>query len=121
MSLLEIWRDYWSPKEEVDTSPRISDEVKYTTCYMCACRCGIKVHLKDGGIRFIEGNPRHPVSVAAVTPSSRERVSRSSPRNSRSTAALLRWRDILPPRPSAAAPDPCARAASSSRASAWFV
>ena len=58
MSLLEIWRDYWSPREEVDTSPRISDEVKYTTCYMCACRCGIKVHLKDGGIRYIEGNPR---------------------------------------------------------------
>ena len=30
MSLLEIWRDYWSPREEVDTSPSISDEVKYT-------------------------------------------------------------------------------------------
>ncbi len=66
MSLLEIWRDYWSPKEDVDTSPRISDEVKYTTCYMCACRCGIKVHLKDGGIRFIEGNPRHPVNRGVI-------------------------------------------------------
>ena len=60
MSFLASWRDYWSPKEEIDTSPRISDEVKYTTCYMCACRCGIKVHLKDGGIRFIEGNPTSP-------------------------------------------------------------
>jgi sulfite dehydrogenase (quinone) subunit SoeA len=29
---------------------------------MCACRCGIKVHLKDGGIRFIEGNRDHPVN-----------------------------------------------------------
>jgi sulfite dehydrogenase (quinone) subunit SoeA len=29
---------------------------------MCACRCGIRVHLKDGGIRFIDGNPDHPVN-----------------------------------------------------------
>jgi len=50
MKLLERWHDYWSPKEAIDTSPKISDEVKYTTCYMCACRCGIKVHLRDGGI-----------------------------------------------------------------------
>ena len=35
----------------VDTSPKISDEVKLTTCYMCACRCGIKVHLKDDKVR----------------------------------------------------------------------
>src|SRR5437763_2396049 len=66
MSFRERWRDYWSPHERIDTSPRISDEVKYTTCYMCACRCGIKVHLKDGGIRFIEGNPRHPVNRGVI-------------------------------------------------------
>src|SRR3954447_20457155 len=47
-----------------------------------------------------------PVSIAAVTPSSRETVSRSPPRNSRSTAAVLRWRDILPPPPRAAPPPP---------------
>jgi sulfite dehydrogenase (quinone) subunit SoeA len=29
---------------------------------MCACRCGIKVHLKDGRIRYIEGNRDHPVN-----------------------------------------------------------
>ena len=29
---------------------------------MCACRCGIKVHLRDGQIRYIEGNPDHPVN-----------------------------------------------------------
>jgi sulfite dehydrogenase (quinone) subunit SoeA len=40
----------------------ISDEVKQTTCYMCACRCGINVHIKDGQIRYIEGNPNHPVN-----------------------------------------------------------
>ena len=37
----------------IDTSPAVSDEVKYTTCYMCACRCGIKVHLKDGLVRYL--------------------------------------------------------------------
>jgi len=45
------------------------------------------------------------VSVAAVTPSPRETVSRASPRSSRNTAAVLRPRDILPPRPGAATPD----------------
>ncbi|MEE9194620.1 MAG: molybdopterin-dependent oxidoreductase, partial [Alphaproteobacteria bacterium] len=29
---------------------------------MCACRCGIKVHLRDGRIRYIEGNRDHPVN-----------------------------------------------------------
>jgi sulfite dehydrogenase (quinone) subunit SoeA len=39
-----------------------SDAVKTTTCYMCACRCGIKVHLKDGRVRYIQGNREHPVN-----------------------------------------------------------
>ena len=38
------------------------DQVKSTTCYMCACRCGIDVHLRDGKVRYIQGNPRHPVN-----------------------------------------------------------
>ncbi len=46
----------------LDLSPPVADEVKTTTCYMCACRCGIKVHLKDGRIRYIEGNRDHPVN-----------------------------------------------------------
>ena len=46
----------------VATNYPIADEVKFSTCYMCACRCGIKVHLKDGGIRYIEGNRNHPVN-----------------------------------------------------------
>ena len=62
----ERWRDYWRPEEVVDTSPTVSDEVKYTTCYMCAGRCGIKVHLKDGGVRYIEGNPAHPVNRGVI-------------------------------------------------------
>jgi anaerobic selenocysteine-containing dehydrogenase len=54
--------NYFAPEEKVDPSPPISDEVKYTTCYMCACRCGIKVHLQNGRIRYIEGNRNHPVN-----------------------------------------------------------
>lgn len=42
------------------------DEVKTTTCYMCACRCGIRVHLKDGRVRYIDGNPEHPVNRGVI-------------------------------------------------------
>ena len=42
------------------------DEVKTTTCYMCACRCGIRVHLKDGKVRHIEGNRDHPVNQGVI-------------------------------------------------------
>ena len=43
-------------------SPSDKIEVKTTTCYMCACRCGIRVHLKNDQIRFIQGNPDHPLN-----------------------------------------------------------
>jgi anaerobic selenocysteine-containing dehydrogenase len=33
---------------------------------MCACRCGIKVHLRDGQVRHIEGNRNHPVNKGAL-------------------------------------------------------
>ena len=46
----------------VELAPSAAAEVKTTTCYMCACRCGIKVHLQDGQVRYIEGNPAHPVN-----------------------------------------------------------
>ncbi len=52
--------------EQVDLSPKVADEVKTTTCYMCACRCGIKVHLRDGAIRYIEGNRDHPVNKGVL-------------------------------------------------------
>ena len=52
----------YTDEPAIDTSPEIGDEVKTTTCYMCACRCGIKVWLKDGQIRYIQGNPEHPVN-----------------------------------------------------------
>jgi anaerobic selenocysteine-containing dehydrogenase len=44
----------------------IGDTVASTTCYMCACRCGIDVHLKDGKVRYIQGNPRHPVNKGVL-------------------------------------------------------
>jgi anaerobic selenocysteine-containing dehydrogenase len=44
----------------------VGDEVKTTTCYMCACRCGIKVHLKDGRVRYIQGNHAHPVNKGVL-------------------------------------------------------
>ena len=41
-------------------------EVKNTTCYMCACRCGIRVTLRDGEIRYIQGNPDHPLNKGII-------------------------------------------------------
>jgi sulfite dehydrogenase (quinone) subunit SoeA len=50
----------------VDTSPKTWDETKTTTCYMCACRCGIKVYLRDGTVTYIEGNRHHPVNRGVI-------------------------------------------------------
>ncbi len=50
----------------IDTSPKVSDEVRKTTCYMCACRCGINVHMKDGKVAYIEGNRDHPVNKGVL-------------------------------------------------------
>ncbi|MEK7918031.1 molybdopterin-dependent oxidoreductase [Burkholderia contaminans] len=41
-------------------------EIKTTTCYMCACRCGIRVHLRDGEVRYIDGNPAHPLNQGVI-------------------------------------------------------
>ena len=46
----------------LNPSPHVSDEIRKTTCYMCACRCGINVHLRDGKVAYIEGNRDHPVN-----------------------------------------------------------
>lgn len=56
---------------DIDLSPHISDEIRQTTCYMCACRCGIDVHLRKGAngapkIRYIEGNRDHPVNRGVI-------------------------------------------------------
>ena len=41
-------------------------EIKTTTCYMCACRCGIRVHLRGGEVRYIDGNPEHPLNQGVI-------------------------------------------------------
>ncbi|QKT03155.1 molybdopterin-dependent oxidoreductase [Ectothiorhodospiraceae bacterium 2226] len=41
-------------------------EQKNTTCYMCACRCGIRVTLRDGEVRYIQGNPEHPLNQGVI-------------------------------------------------------
>jgi anaerobic selenocysteine-containing dehydrogenase len=51
---------------KIDTSPKVSDEVRKTTCYMCACRCGINVHLTSGKVSYIEGNRDHPVNKGVL-------------------------------------------------------
>jgi anaerobic selenocysteine-containing dehydrogenase len=50
--------------KQLDSDSKI--EVKNTTCYMCACRCGIRVTLRDGEVRFIEGNPDHPLNKGVI-------------------------------------------------------
>jgi anaerobic selenocysteine-containing dehydrogenase len=52
--------------DRVATSPAVSDAVHHTTCYMCACRCGIDVHVKDGQVRYIAGNKNHPVNRGVI-------------------------------------------------------
>jgi anaerobic selenocysteine-containing dehydrogenase len=39
-----------------------AQQKKYSTCYMCACRCGIEVTVENGQVRFIRGNRNHPVN-----------------------------------------------------------
>ncbi len=41
-------------------------QTRNTTCYMCACRCGIRVHLREGQVRYIEGNPDHPLNQGVI-------------------------------------------------------
>lgn len=55
----------------IELSKQTGDEVRKTTCYMCACRCGINVHLKtseDGKpkVRYIEGNRDHPINKGVL-------------------------------------------------------
>jgi anaerobic selenocysteine-containing dehydrogenase len=45
-----------------DARARLGEAVRQTTCYMCACRCGIDVHVTGGQVVHIEGNRAHPVN-----------------------------------------------------------
>jgi anaerobic selenocysteine-containing dehydrogenase len=51
---------------DVATLPDFTSEsgsrTVHTTCYMCACRCGLEVKVEDNRIRFIKGIAEHPVN-----------------------------------------------------------
>ena len=51
-------------------TPVDATTIKCTTCYMCACRCGIRVHLREGNdgpeVRYIDGNPNHPLNKGVI-------------------------------------------------------
>ena len=51
---------------EIPLEDHSRQQIKFTTCYMCACRCGIKVTLEDGKLRFIQGNRNHPVNQGVL-------------------------------------------------------
>jgi len=40
---------------QADPHSRSARETRNTTCYMCACRCGIRVHLPKLAKRLIDG------------------------------------------------------------------
>jgi anaerobic selenocysteine-containing dehydrogenase len=54
------------PGPGADNPPDVPAEIKTTTCYMCACRCGIRVHVDGGKVRYIEGNPAHPLNKGVI-------------------------------------------------------
>src|SRR6476660_5267504 len=47
-------------------SPPAARRVEYSTCYMCACRCGIQVTLENDELRFIQGTRDHPVNQGVL-------------------------------------------------------
>ena len=64
-----MWKLFSREPVHDPLAPPVRDavnEVKTTTCYMCACRCGIRVHLRDGELRYIDGNPDHPLNKGVI-------------------------------------------------------
>jgi sulfite dehydrogenase (quinone) subunit SoeA len=45
---------------------RSAQQTHHTTCYMCACRCGIKVTTEAGKVRFIQGTANHPTNQGVL-------------------------------------------------------
>ncbi|MGI8896394.1 MAG: molybdopterin oxidoreductase family protein [Casimicrobiaceae bacterium] len=48
------------------TEDHSQQQTRYSTCYMCACRCGIQVTVDDGRVRFIQGTREHPVNQGVL-------------------------------------------------------
>lgn len=49
-------------QEAADATAVPSTRTVHTTCYMCACRCGLEVRVEDNRVRFIKGIAEHPVN-----------------------------------------------------------
>jgi anaerobic selenocysteine-containing dehydrogenase len=58
--ILDAGADQHARKERDMTPDPGAACVRQTTCYMCTCRCGIDVHLREGVPVRIEGNAAHP-------------------------------------------------------------
>ncbi len=71
-----------------------NEDIKYTTCYMCACRCGIKVNIRDSKIVYLQGNPDHPTNQGVICAKGSSGIMKQfSP--ARITKPLLRKPDAL--------------------------
>ncbi|MEZ5738850.1 MAG: molybdopterin-dependent oxidoreductase [Burkholderiaceae bacterium] len=56
-----------SASRPISFDDRTKQSIEYTTCYMCACRCGIKVTLDEHKkVRFIQGTVEHPVNQGVL-------------------------------------------------------
>jgi formate dehydrogenase major subunit len=57
-------------KRSIELTPRTShaDRVVKSTCPYCGVGCGQEVHVKDGRITDIEGDPDSPISQGALCP-----------------------------------------------------
>ena len=53
-------------KDLPEFEARGQQEQKFTTCYMCACRCGIEVTVENNQVRFIRGNRKHPINKGVL-------------------------------------------------------
>jgi len=51
---------------QLPRAPAVVRRIEHSTCYMCACRCGIEVTLENNRIRFIRGTPDHPVNQGVL-------------------------------------------------------
>ncbi|HEY1461234.1 MAG TPA: molybdopterin oxidoreductase family protein [Casimicrobiaceae bacterium] len=50
----------------VPLDDRARQQIHFSTCYMCACRCGIKVTVENDRVRFIQGTRHHPVNQGVL-------------------------------------------------------
>ena len=72
--------------------PGAATQTRNTTCYMCACRCGIRVHVRNGEVRYIEGNPDHPINKGVICAKGSSGIMKQySPARLTQTAAAKAW------------------------------